>query len=478
MQSNKPDSNQKTADGRQSADPARRAAFQVLQAVFEHQAYANLSSLQALSGPELSAQDRAFASAMIYGTISRVFSIDWLISQCSSREIKSLDQTVRTLLRMGVWQLYWSGSVPDSAAVNESVKLAHHLNKTSAAGYVNAVLRQISRERLALPDNKPPVLYSLPPELYGYLKKWYADEAPLLAKAFLDEKKTISVRVNRCRTSPEKLGIQLQEKGMNVLPGQYCEEALQLELSGRAVSQLDAWQQGLLTVQDEAAMLAVCAADPQPGQRVIDLCAAPGGKTAHLFEKAKGNIELLAFDKNQQRLDLMQKNLALLGHQGINCRLGDATGTGMDPALIGSADLVLLDAPCSGLGLLARKPELRLTMTHEKMIQLYPLQAAMLDYAASLVKPGGCLIYSTCTMNPAENLEAVNAFCQRSPFSFEKTSISALLPDKLLAHDDLRRQAADGWVQLLPHRHHVDGFFIARLRRNAQVSADMHGMNA
>ncbi len=457
-----------TANGRrsQAADPARKAAFQVLRSVFEHQAYANLSSLKALSGPELAARDRAFASAIIYGTISRVYSIDWLISQSSSREIKSLDEAVRTILRMGVWQLYWAGSVPDSAAVNESVKLAASLKKKSAAGFVNAVLRQISRDRPVLPENKPPVLYSLPPELYGYLKKWYGNEAPQLAKAFLNENKTITARVNTCRTNPQKLGRQLQEEGVAVLPGQYCEEALRLELSGRAVGQLDAWQQGLLAVQDEAAMLVARVADPRPGQRVIDLCAAPGGKSAHLFEKADGQIQLLAFDKNEQRLDLMRKNFELLGHQAIVCLKGDAAGTGMDPELAASADVVLLDAPCSGLGLLARKPELRLTMTHEKMIQLYPLQAAMLDYAATLVKPGGSLVYSTCTLNPAENLEAVSAFRQRSHSPFEMPSISANLPDKLLAHADLCQQAADGWVQTLPHRHGVDGFFIARLIRS------------
>lgn len=448
-------------------DPARLAAFQVLHSVFEKNAYANLSSLHVLERNDLAARDRGFASAMIYGTISRVFSIDYLLTQVSSRSTAKLQPRVRTILRLGVWQLYWSGSVPASAAVNESVKLAHHLTRGGAPGLVNAVLRRLDRERPALPQNKPPVLYSLPPELYGYLKKWYPDETAELAASFLREQKTVSARVNTCRQNPAALTARLQDEGLDVVPGRLCPEALQINLAGSAVRGLTAWQQGSLMIQDEAAMLAAYAVAGQPGQTIIDLCAAPGGKTCHLAEKTENRAAILAFDQHPHRLKLLEENIMRMGHQSICCRIGDATGLGMEPALRESADRVLLDVPCSGLGLLARKPEIRLTMTHQRMLELYPLQQKMLAYAASLVKPGGSLVYSTCTINPAENIEAVQAFCADNPNQFTLEDMSSDIPEAVLAFPDLAVQARQGYLQLLPHRHGCDGFFLARLRRSA-----------
>lgn len=506
---------------RQQADPARLAAFHVLQAVYANQAFSNLSSIRLLDDERLSALDRAFASAMIYGTVSRTISIDWLLTQVSTRKIAQLDLAVLSILRLGVYQLYWSRSVPESAAVNESVKLARQVGQARAAGFINAVLRSLTREKPSLPENKPPVLYSLPPALYGYLKKWYGSQAPALAQSFLDDKKDITLRVNRCQTTPAALFNKLNEQGYIVQPGLYCEEALRLEMAGTAVNKLCGWQSGDFMIQDEAAMLAALACDPKPGQVIYDLCAAPGGKSAHIAEISDRGASQIALDINLSRLRLMQENFLRLGHTHIDCLPGDATGAAdknnanttinTNPAndvlvtdtvsIAGfgnaisthetaavtvntsvlsenkqekkyptqleeaSADLVLLDAPCSGLGLLARKPELRLTMTHEKMLALYPLQQNMLDYAAKLVNPGGILVYSTCTINPDENINAIRAFINRHQDQFAFDPLSSLLPDKLLKDEALAQQAAEGWIQLLPHCHGTDGFFIARLRK-------------
>lgn len=448
-------------------DPARLAAGRILHDVLEEGAYANLSSIRLLDRTDLNALDRRFASALIYGTLSRIITIDWLLDKLSRRPLSELEPWLRTFLRLGVWQLRWSRSIPPSAAINETVSLIRKMSNPGAAGYANAVLRQLLREPIPLPEGNPAVMYSLPPELFGYLRKWYGPaEAVELAESFLREDIPVTARVNCLRRSRNQAALDLQAAGVDCEAGRYCPEALLLDLHGQPVRSLAAWQQGSLTIQDEAAMLAGHAADPSSGQTIIDLCAAPGGKTCHLAEKTADQCRILAFDSHPERLRLVEENASRLCLASITCQVGDATGKGMDPALAASADLVLADVPCSGLGLLARKPEIRLTMNHEKIIGLYPLQAAILDYAATLVRPGGALIYSTCTINPAENIERVRGFLAGHSGSYALEELSSRLPKALLEHPDLAETAAAGWIQILPDRHGLDGFFIARIRRN------------
>ncbi|HBP37661.1 MAG TPA: 16S rRNA (cytosine(967)-C(5))-methyltransferase RsmB, partial [Clostridiales bacterium] len=333
-------------------------------------------------------------------------------------------------------------------------------------GYANAILRRLSASPIDLPSGNPAVYYSLPPELYGYLRKWYGPaEAAALGEAFLCEDVRVTARVNRLQASAASVSDELQAAGIGAEAGRYCAEALLLDLRGHAVRELPAWQDGRLTIQDEAAMLVGYAASPQPGQTVIDLCAAPGGKTCHLAERSDDRSRILATDINPERLKLVTGQAQRLGLTSISCQTGDATGAGMDPRLAGTADLVLADVPCSGLGLLGRKPEIRLTMTHEKMIGLYPLQQSILEYAATLVCPGGVLIYSTCTINPAENIGRVQAFLEESGNRFRLEDLTPHMPAAVTRQPDLAQQAREGWLQLLPHRHQLDGFFIARLRR-------------
>jgi len=367
---------------------------------------------------------------------------------------------------MGVWQLYWARSVPASAAIDESVRLTGWLSNPGAAGLVNATLHRLHSEAPQLPEKNPSVLYSLSPELYGYLRKWYGpDDAALLAQHALQESADVTARVNLTRTTPAAVAAELQAAGIGAAPGRYCREALRLTLQGQSVRSLAAWQRGDLMIQDEAAMLAGYAARPEPGQTIIDLCAAPGGKTCHLAELTGNKSRIMAFDSHPDRLRLVEEHAARLGHDSIACRQGDATGDGMDPSLAGTADLVLADVPCSGLGLLGRKPEIRLTMNHEKMLGLYPVQAAILQYAATLVRSGGILIYSTCTINPAENIDRVRSFLEDGAGAWQLDNLAPGLPPALLEQPDLAVTARQGWLQLLPHRHGTDGFFISRMRR-------------
>lgn len=449
-------------------DEARRIAVLVLHDVLEMGAFANLSSIRLLENRKLSARDRAFASALIYGTISRLVAIDYLLDQVSNRPLAKLQPLTRTILRLGAWQLYYSTSVPPAAAVDESVKLARQLENPGSAALVNACLRRLSAaDRPQLPANKPYLAIGLPPELFGYLKKWYGqEEAIALGESALEANPTVTVRVNTMKSTPDLVRTRLEEEGIVVEPGRYCPQALRLQLGGHSIRSLTPWQEGLITVQDEAAMLVGLVAAPKPGERVVDLCAAPGGKTTHLAERMGDQGMILAIDAAESRVPLIDEQSARLGLRSIRSAVADATADDWSVDLVAQADLVLADVPCSGLGLLGRKPEIRLNMNHEKIIGLYPLQQKILAQASRLVRPGGRLIYSTCTINPAENIGQIETFLasdETSDFALE--SLAGCLPANLLDFADIAATAAQGFIQLLPHRHHTDGFFIAQLRR-------------
>ena len=448
-------------------DEARRSALLVLEDVLESGAYANLSAIQLLDNNRLDTRDRAFASALIYGTISYLPALDYLLGQVLDKPLIKLQPLVRTILRLGAWQLYYADAIPASAAVDESVKLATQFANPGAAGLVNAVLRRLSAAgRPELPANKPHLAVGLPPELFGYLKKWYGlEEALAIGRWALESRQTVTVRVNTQKTTVAAAQDQLAAEGITSEPGRYCPEALRLRLSGRSIRSLKAWQQGYLTAQDEAAMLVGHAAAARAGDQIIDLCAAPGGKSAHLAALTADQARILALDASAARLALVDELATRLGIQSIRTAQADATQRDWSQDLQGQADLVVADVPCSGLGLLGRKPEIRLTMTHDKIQALLPVQQQILDHAALLVKPGGHLLYSTCTINPQENIDQVTHFLSAQQGIFIAEPLTGLLPHRLLEFPDLKTSAAAGWIQLLPQRHQTDGFFIARLRR-------------
>ena len=449
-------------------DRARLAAARVLFAVYTQDAYANLSARHLLDQSELDACDRRFAAALIYETISRTISIDYLLAGLSSRPLDRLDPWVLTVLRMGAWQLVWSRSVPAPAAIDTSVRLAASRAGRPAGGFVNAVLRRLDREKPELPARDLALSVSLPSWLFGCLRKWFGqDEALSLGRHALQGVTRISLRVNQLRADPEDLALELAAE-----PGRYCPEALSLALQGHSVTRLPGWADGRFSVQDEAAMLVGYAANPKPGWTIVDLCSAPGGKACHLAERTGDAARIVAADLHAGRLQLVRDQADRLGLSSVTTRQADAA-TGRDGQggeafadLAGQADLVIADVPCSGLGLLGRKPEIRLHMTYERMQAFLPLQAAILDTADKLLKPGGVLVYSTCTLNPAENQEQVAAFLDRRLGCYRPEPLNGLLPGAVLAHPDLARQSGLGQLQMLPHRHETDGFFIARLRKD------------
>jgi 16S rRNA (cytosine967-C5)-methyltransferase len=446
------------------ADPTRQIACQVLHRVLEEGAYANLVLASMLAKANLTAQQRAFATALVYGTLTRLYTIDHILGQTLNKSLDLLQPAVRTILRLGAFQLLYSHAVPASAACDESVRLCRVVANQAACGLVNATLRTIAREKPVISEQNQPLFYSLPPELYGYLKKACgAVEAPLLAARLLAAP-PVTLRVNMLKSTIDEVIDQLADEGIAARRGRYAPEAVVPDLSGHPVQATSIYRDGLASVQDEGAMLTTRVLDPQPGDRVIDLCAAPGGKSTHIAEYGQDQIDLIACDIHENRLSLITNQALRLGIHHIQVLQADATGADWPETANGPFDRVLADVPCSGLGLLARKPEIRKNMTHERILGLLPLQAAILDHAGTLVKPGGVLVYSTCTFNPAENDGQVDSFLQRSGGCFQRDDMRPYLPETLLTHPDINEQAARGSITLLPHRQGTDGFYIARLR--------------
>lgn len=449
-----------------ASDPARAAAARLLHDVLEEGAFSNLSSLRILDQDELDSRDRAFASAAVYGTISWLPMIDWNLSKISTKTLEQLDPWTRTILRMGIWQLTKANSVSEAAAVDESVKLAHYFLHDGAASYVNAVLRSWLRNVPQIPRKLEALNYGLPTWLFGSLKKWYGyDRAICLAESFLEPKPWTSLRVNTMLADPSVLIDDWRQDGLEAETGIYLPEAVRLKLAGNSLRDLIAWQDGLVTAQDEAAMLTSHITSPFKKNKIIDLCAAPGGKTTHLAELVADDAEITALELQPHRALLIQEQAERLKLKSIQTVVGDASEIESGDI---KYDIVIADVPCSGLGLLGRKPELRLNMTYDKIQELIMLQRRILDNAAKLAKAGGCLIYSTCTINPEENQEQIKWLLEESEHAglFTSVDISDKLPQALIADDgEISIQAKQGYIQLLPDKHRTDGFFIARLEK-------------
>ena len=461
-------------------DEARSAAVDLVYAVMENDSYTNLSVDQAFSGKPLSSLDRSFATALSYGTITRIVVLDAILSKYSAKPLDRLDPLVRTLLRVGAWQIFWSDRIPDSAACNESVKLAKRMTNPGAASYVNALLRTLIREKSSilqdfiLAPRDFGLRCCLPSELAGSFRKWFGENRTLALCEAMNEPSPATARVNTQRASVVNVRNSLNSSGCTTSDPVFMEDAFSLRTNGSMMEALPAFVQGEFVIQDEAAMLVSVVADPKPGQRVIDLCAAPGGKACHMAGRMQDQGEIIACDINPARLELVRQNAARLGLSILRTLTMDACtitpGIGIsDPdgaPSLSQADIVLADVPCSGLGILGKKPDIRIHMTYDKMVSLYPVQEQILENAASLVKPGGFLVYSTCTLNPKENQDRIRQFLDVHPSLFEPVDFSSLLPDRLVELDpSLAGAAAAGMLTLFPDLHHCDGFFIAKLRR-------------
>jgi len=455
-------------DDRRRGAPTRTRllALRVLERVQRASAFADIALNVALTRSGLSAPDRAFATELVYGTLRWRGRIDYLLEQCLDRDLEKLEPLVATALRLGAYQIVFTDGVPATAAVDESVRCVRAAGVERATGLVNAVLRRLATEHARIPL---PKLESDPIDHLVHalsLPRWIAErwlaifgpaEAAALARAS-NEAPPLTVRVNRQRKSVAELLADVSERFPDAVPCRLARDGVQLGRRGNPG--LDpGFLRGDFTVQDEASQLVVGLLDAAAGERILDVCAAPGGKTTAIAERVGHDGRVLALDRHARRLGLVSRSARRLGLDNIDCSERDATRPLGDLAAA-PFDRVLVDAPCSGLGTLRRHPDARWRIQPGDPDKLAAIQAALLRSAAAVVKPGGTLVYSTCTVLPEENEWIIEAFLKTSP-DFELTRPSELPPEVRSVI------GKDGALRCLPHRHDADGFYAARLERNS-----------
>jgi 16S rRNA (cytosine967-C5)-methyltransferase len=438
-----------------SPAPGRAAAYAVVRRTFEQGAYTD-RALHAATRT-LDARDRAFAMRLAYGTVQRRATLDALIAQLAARPVSALDAPLLAALRLGVYELCFMDSAAHGA-VNDAVELA---SASRGQGLANAVLRRVAREHTqllaALDDSTPAgaaTAYSLP---LWIAELWWEQFGAATAKALMaraNEPAESSLRANTLVTDAAALAAALPVRA--TVPGEPPEAVLLGEPFDTHGSQL--WRDGALMAQSRAAMLVSHCVDPRPGERVLDLCAAPGGKSTHLAALMGGEGAVVAVERHTGRARALTQTIARMQAKNVTVEVADAAAPRADA---GSFHRVLLDAPCSGLGTLASRPDLRWRVTPEAVHALAEQQARLLSAAAAALAPGGTLVYSTCTISPAENEQQIGDFLDQHPH-LAAIDLSARFPAWAHPH-------GGPFLLALPHVQGSDGFFIAALRSGGEA---------
>ena len=427
----------------------RSAAAASLIAWEKNGRYANLEVSASLATSAMSEADRALYTALVYGVIERVITLDYIIATLSSRPLGEIDREALCALRLGIYQLTFMDRIPPHAAVSESVDTA----PTRSRGFVNALLRTYLRGgcRYTLPEGDPltrmSVEYSAPVELCAFWCERYGKDLTSHLLSSTTRNPSVTLRVNPLTTSTANVVAEFTEAEASL-----CPLAPDMVTVKSAAHITDGIRAGKYFVQDPASRLCVKALDPQPGETVIDTCAAPGGKTLSAALDMKNEGRIIAFDLHENKLSLIRRTAASLGISILEVQARDARNP--DPALIGQADRVLCDAPCSGLGVIGKKPDIKYKSL-DSIRALPEIQYGILCGAAQYVRPGGTLVYSTCTLNPDENEHIVTRFLMEHPeFRAVDFDLGAA------------GGSTDGMRTFYPHLDGCDGFFIAKMVRS------------
>jgi len=407
-----------------------------------------------------SPEDKNLLQELTSGTVKRQLRLDWVLGRFLHRPLQELTPWIRNILRLGAYQLLFLDRIPHYAVVNESVELAKRYGHRGTSQLVNAVLRRLIREadRIAYPDREADPVAHLSvvgshPEwmVRRWITRYGLEEAERLCDAN-NARPTVSIRANTLKVDPEALADGLRSESVATTPSPWLEEFLEVRGNGH-LWETWAFRDGWFQPQDPSAGFASLLLAPRPGERILDMCSAPGGKTTHLAQCMRNDGEIVALDVHEGRLRELEENVRRLGVTIVRAVRADARAYTDRPF-----DRILIDAPCSGLGVLRRRADARWHRREEDIPQLADLQRGLLACAARLLCAGGVLVYSTCTIEPEENEEAVHAFL-RAHEDFRLEPASSSIPSDL----------AEKCVHTLPHRHGIDGTFTARMRR-AQVS--------
>ncbi len=446
---------------------AREVALEVLTRIDEYKSYSNLELKHVLARDELSAPDKGLVTELVYGTIQRQKTLDFVLAAfMKANQFKKLQPWVLQLLRLSLYQIRYLDRIPDRAAVHEAVEIAKRKGHQGIASLVNGVLRNVLRnpqvwdqqpkgsvaEQIAVSESHPEWLVSRWLKLYGEETTRAICQSNNLPPA-------ASIRVNRLRMDREQLLTEMLQHFPDAHPSKLSGSGI--VLAGGHAAGTDWFAKGDCTIQDESSMLVAPALHVKPGQRVLDACAAPGGKTTHIAELMANQGEIVACDVHPHKRELIAANAQRLGITIIKPIVRDALQ--LSAAELGQFERILLDAPCTGFGVIRRKPDLKWQKQPGDIAQIAALQAQLLERVAALLAPGGLLVYSTCTIEPEENQCIVEDFVARHPeFELDKTLVNDI-PQSVRERVDF----SQGFGQILPQHFQSDGFFISRLKRKA-----------
>ena len=443
----------------------REMALEILLEVERNGAYPNVLLKQTLDKYlYMEKQERAFLTRLVEGCVERKLTLDYYLNQVSKRPVNKMKPVIRCIMRMAVYQIFYMDAVPDSAACNEAVKLAQKKGFQTLKGFVNGVLRNLSRQKdsMIMPDAVKEsvkafsVQYSVPEWMVEKVIKDYGIEnAKNMFASLYENVGATSIRVNNSKISTEECIKLLEKEGVHVEKAFYVENAL--EISGYdSLAFLESFEKGYFQVQDVSSMLVGLAADPKPGDKIIDICAAPGGKSIHVADLLKGTGHVEARDLTDYKVSLIEENITRCEFENISAKRADALI--LDEAAKETADIVIADLPCSGLGVLKKKSDIKYRMGQSQIEELAQLQRDILKNAVTYVKSGGTLIYSTCTIAKEENDLQVDWILENLPLQL--VSFEGCLCEEVLENTD-----REGVLQLLPGREKTDGFFLAKFRK-------------
>ena len=436
----------------------RGTAVKILNRVERTDSYLDKLLDTELKAQDLSDVDKGLLNEIVHGVLRWQNRLDWVLNGFSHGNFAKSEINIKNTLRVALYQILFLDRIPHAAAVNEGVEFIKRIRGEKPAGLVNAVLRNIIRNidgiRYPAPDEDPvqylAVYYSHP---HWMVRRWVArfgvEETTKLLTAG-NERPQLTLRINRLKIDPGAFLSQLERQGIAYTGSSRIAWFVRVKALAR-IGQMELFRTGMFTVQDESAALPTLLLAPRPGERVIDLCAAPGGKTTNIAETMQNEGEVLAIDRHEAKLALIRASCERLGLRNVTLREADSSALDVPPA-----DRVLLDAPCSGLGVLAKKPDIKWKRDITDILKLTRIQSGLLDNAARLVKPGGVLVYSTCTLEPEENSAMIDAFLARhAEFTLDHAG-------PYVSRDLVNDR---GFVETFPHRHGMDGSFAARLVR-------------
>ncbi|EFM64187.1 ribosomal RNA small subunit methyltransferase B [Peptostreptococcus stomatis DSM 17678] len=444
---------------------ARYLAYKILFDIEVNGNYSNMALNKYLNEAGLDDQDKGFVTELVYGIIEKKRYLDYMINKVSKIKVRKMQHSVKLVLRMGVYQLVYMDGVTDYAAINESVNIMKKLDKRSAS-FVNAVLRNISRNLDEVKDislntvDKLAIYYSYENWIVENLVKEYGFERTEAILRALSQKPNIYLRVNRTKLRPGQsmdylvgqiIG-RIIDQGLEASRVEGLEEAIKVK-GLKSIDKHPLFREGYVSVQDISSILVAKVMNPKRESRVLDLCAAPGGKSTHIGELMENTGHLISQDIFDHKIKLMNTYARRLGLNNMEARLGDALVLNDD--YIGKFDYVLCDVPCSGMGIVRRKPEIKYKK-EEEVLNLPDLQYQILENASSYLKEGGILIYSTCTIFRQENMEVVDRFLANHK-DFDLDDLGSVKEFLGIGDKDL--------VKILPDRYEMDGFFICRMKK-------------